>query len=79
MAHHDDQVPDRLVDVYLDGRLIATCPVTGDTPEPVPPPPACQALIAQARQMLCDDGVMSSEALSRAHFTLRRPARQALL
>lgn len=55
-----------LVDVYLDGRLIATCPVG-----------ACEARatpvsVALAKQMLREDGVMGGEALERAQFRVRR-------
>lgn len=58
---------DRLVDVYLDGRLLATCPIAlCEAPEGV--------LIAKARQMLRDDDVMSGESLSRARFCIRRSA-----
>lgn len=67
MANPDALSGETLVDVYLDGRLIATCPVAAHPAAP----------IALAKQMLRDDGVMSGEALDRAQFRVRPAPRRA--
>lgn len=61
----------RLVDVYFDGRILATCPVSyrfasGETSV------NREALIRAARRMLADDGVLTEEQLSMAAFSIRR-------
>lgn len=58
------------MDVYVEGRLIATCPVaapsfdTGRIER--------ELLIGSARQMLKADDIMTDAELSRALFNVRR-------
>ena len=62
-----------LVDVYLDGRLIATCPVGAGEASPAARSAAATPVsVALAKQMLREDGVMGGEALERAQFRVRR-------
>lgn len=61
----------RLVDVYVEGRLLATCPVTA-------PSSACadeidrEMLIEMARRMLADDQVLTDQECAGALFNVRR-------
>jgi hypothetical protein len=59
----------RLVDVYFEHRIVATCPVAGPAAERGPGEQP--VTLALAKQMLKDDGVMTDEQLARAAFKIR--------